>query len=79
MNLWGFFYLERVLQVERLGLDTIKVGFVYNIVLCRKSVIGADRSWDRANGQDLRFYFKHILDHFLESITAFYYVFLSGR
>ena len=40
--------------MERLGLDTIKVGFVYNIVLCRKSVIGADRSWDRANGQDLR-------------------------
>ena len=39
--------------MERLGLDTIKVGFVYNIVLCRKSVIGADRSWDRANGQDL--------------------------
>ena len=40
--------------MERLGLDTIKVGFVYNIVLYRKSVIGADRSWDRANGQDLR-------------------------
>ena len=36
-----------------MGLDTIKVGFVYNIVLYRKSVIGADRSWDRANGQDL--------------------------
>ena len=50
-----FFSLERVLQVERLGLDTIKVGFVYNIVLCRKSVIGAEQTWDRANGQDLHF------------------------
>ena len=46
--------------MERLGLDTIKVGFVYNIVLCRKSVIGADRSWDRANGQDLRCLFVTI-------------------
>ena len=36
-----------------MGLDTIKVGFVYNIVLCRKSVIGAEQTWDRANGQDL--------------------------
>ena len=40
--------------MERLGLDTIIVGFVYNIVLCRKSVIGAEQTWDRANGQDLR-------------------------
>ena len=30
---FGYFDLERVPQVERLGLDTIKVGFVYKIVL----------------------------------------------
>ena len=28
---------------------------------------------------NVSFYFKHILDHLLESITSFYYLFLSGR
>ena len=28
---------------------------------------------------NVSFYFKHILDHFLESITSLYYVFLSAR